>query len=295
MQTQPSQPELVVTGIGDDAAVLSFDSNIVVATDAIADGTHFDMEVDSLEKIGHKALAVNLSDLAAMGAKPKAALVTFQLPKSFELHDAQRLFAGIRTLAKRFDVQVVGGDTNCWNGKLQIGITVIGIPYGSDIWKMSSARDQDVILVSGTFGGSIKKKHLEFEPRLELARHLAENYFLHAVTDASDSLSLDLYSMARASGLGFEIELESIPVSNDAIELARTNNDNLTALDHALYDGEDFELIICASNEQADRMIKDDLMPVALTRIGRMTKSKEILARHADGTLCPLVVKGYCH
>jgi thiamine-monophosphate kinase len=251
--------------------------------------------MDSLERIGHKALAVNLSDLAAMGARPKAALVTFQLPDCFELQDAQRLFSGIRALANRFDIQIVGGDTNRWKGKLQIGITVIGTPYGSHTWKMSGARDRDVVLVSGTFGGSILGKHLDFEPRLELARHLAENYFPHAVTDASDLLSLDLFSMARASGLGFEIDLGAIPVSKDAIESAQNNDDNLTALDHALYDGEDFELIICASDEQANLMMKDDLMPVALARIGRMTESNEILARHADGSLSPLVVKGYCH
>ena len=134
LQSQTSTPASVLVGIGNDAAVQTTDPNrlsIVTATDTIAEGTHFEQKSTPLELIGRKSLAVNLSDIAAMGAKPESALLTFMLPDDLGLKDAQTIFHGIEKLADQHGVSIVGGDTNTWSGPLVIGATVIGsLPTG---------------------------------------------------------------------------------------------------------------------------------------------------------------------
>ncbi len=138
-QRNNKSSQSVPIGIGDDAAVITPDSGpLVIASDSIADGTHFDARIHALRKIGRKAVAVNLSDVAAMGAKPLYATLSFLLPRTFSVEQAQELFLGAAELAEEFGVQIIGGDTNSWPGKLVVGATLIG-QVDHATWQMSGA------------------------------------------------------------------------------------------------------------------------------------------------------------
>ncbi len=285
----------VEIGIGDDAAVIQCPGPLVVATDTIADGTHFDMEQHDLTLIGHKAIAVNLSDIAAMGARPFAATINLNCPQDFDLGQAKRLIGGIADTAQKFDTVLIGGDTNRWDGPLVITITVLGRRFAdqhNEFWRKDSAHSNDVILVSGDFGGSISGKHLQFEPRIELARYLVAHYSVSACTDVSDSLAMDLSELASASRLGFNLRASDIPISQAA---AAAQDSKMTNLQHALYDGEDFELIIAMRPAHAAKAVADPLMPVALTAIGNFNETGKFQMVHSDSLYEELTIRGYEH
>ena len=293
-----TEADLVSLGLGDDAAVIDWPaSGLVVSTDTISDGTHFQVEHHDLEWIGHKAISVSLSDLAAMGAQPVFALVNFTCPAHFELDQLKRLFDGMWQTAHEFGVAIVGGDTNRWDGRLVIGSTVFGGKTASavsDFWKMENGKPGDQVFVSGQLGGSILGKHIEFKPQVALARALANTYHIDAATDITDSLALDLFSLARKSNCGFRIEADAIPVANAARQLEKTSGQN--AIEHALYDGEDFELILCVSNTIANDILTDQRLSQQLTRIGELTEQREFLIRWApDENWKTLPIKGFEH
>jgi len=288
----------VILGPGDDGAVLGCDQDrsIVIATDTIAQGTHFDLEVHSLESVGRKALAVNLSDIAAMGSNPEFAVLNFMLPSNFGLVEAKAIFRGASQLAEQFGVAIVGGDSNRWDGKLVVGATVLGSRATSETgWSIAGAKPGHAILVTGEFGGSITGRHMTFEPRVDLANHLASNYQIAGATDASDSLSLDLNAMllASSSPLGANLDLDAIPIASAVQE-----PDPSKRLNHALTDGEDFELILSVSAEQADLILADQWIlqnSVTLTRIGTFTDQHNQIRAIVDGETITISPKGYVH
>ncbi len=149
-----------------------------------------------------EALAVNLSDLAAMAARPLAAVIALALPRHDALRIAQELYEGLLPLAERYGVAIAGGDTNSWDAPLAVAITLLGTPGPRGPLLRSGARPGDRILVTGAFGGSILDRHFDFEPRVHEALLLASRYDLHAGIDVSDGLSLDLSRLAAASGCG---------------------------------------------------------------------------------------------
>ena len=271
--------------------------DLVVATDSIADGTHFQLPTHSLAQVGHKAIAVNLSDFAAMGAKPVAATLNFTCPKSFGLVELKELFTGIANTAEQFGVQIIGGDTNRWDGRLVVGVTVFGSKYPGttdDFWRMSGAKAKDAILVTGALGGSIAGKHIDFQPRLNVSKYLIENYKVNAATDITDSLSIDLAAVALKSNCGFELMGKRIPISEDATSLARESGK--TPLEHALYDGEDFELILCVDEAEAGRILADKNCECTFTKIGMMNSSGKFTITNADGGgTTELKVEGFIH
>jgi thiamine-monophosphate kinase len=241
-------PEL---GIGDDAAVLKWNiasipssllPQIVLTTDALGDGTHFKLSEHAPRRIGRKAAAVNLSDIAAMGAKANSLLVSFTLPRSASANLARELFEGICEMAEQFGVSIAGGDTNCWDGPLNICITAVGEVQGNEVWRRSGAKPGDLAVVTGPVGGSILGKHLDFTPRLDLSEKLAGKGLVHAATDVSDGLALDLHHLGTDSRMGVIVDLEKIPISEAAQKLAQSTGK--TPLQHALGDGEDFELLL---------------------------------------------------
>lgn len=241
-------PEL---GIGDDAAILKWGTpeisgatgtQIVVTTDALGDGTHFRLSEHAPRRIGRKAAAVNLSDIAAMGAKATSLLVSFTLPRNATSQLARELFEGICEIAEHFQVSISGGDTNCWDGPLNICITAIGEVRNNEVWRRGGAKAGDLAVVTGPVGGSILGKHLDFLPRLDLAERLSGKGLVHAATDVSDGLALDLHHLGTDSRIGVIVDLEKIPISPAAQELAK--NTGKTPLQHALGDGEDFELLL---------------------------------------------------
>lgn len=285
----------VLLGIGDDAAVFeSGKKPLVIACDSIAQGTHFDLNHHSLCDIGRKAIAVNLSDLAAMGATPLVATLSFQIPRSFSLDEVKEIFLGAEDLANQFDLEIVGGDTNSWDGGLVVGATLVGRAESS-FWKMSGAQAGDDIVVTGDFGGSILGHHLKFQPCCELATKLANDYKINGATDVSDSLALDLSRLASASGCGAEVVLAKVPVSEAARVLSARENNNRTALDHALYDGEDFQLILAVPPDVTERLLKDNTINRDLTVIGKFTERLGLIGVTNDGSSKQIDAKGYWH
>lgn len=282
--------ELVV-GIGDDAAVWDWPSGLlVVTTDTLCDGVHFRTELQPLEAIGRKALAVSLSDIAAMGARPVAALVSLVLPNSFSLHEAARLTKGLKELADQYKVSLIGGDTNRWPQGLVIGTTVFG--RCQNPWRLSGAKAGDLLITTGSFGGSIHGHHLDFTPRCEIANRLAETYIINAATDVSDSFLIDLQAICEASNVGAVVGRKNFPISEVCLS---SYSDQRVALDHALTDGEDFELLLAIAPDVWTAINQDEFLRGALQRIGEFTSEPGIFLSDDDGSRSELKVAGYEH
>lgn len=297
-ETQKRPHPNLILGIGDDAAIVDHQDGLaVISSDMLADGVHFVVGQTPLELIGRKSLAVNLSDLAAMAARPVCAVVSLMVPKTMGIKDTKKIATGMLQLAQQYGVAIVGGDTNRWDGPLVINVAITGMveavtPPASS-WRLDGAKVDDVILVSGDFGHSIKEKHLTFTPRVALALLLRDKYYVHAATDITDSLSLDLASIANQSGLGMELDSSSIPISEDAS--AEYKNDPAAALKSALYDGEDFELAVVVDSETAKRIVEDQALPCKMTAVGKMTQDKKFVLNDQSGTPVALEIKGYEH
>jgi thiamine-monophosphate kinase len=284
-------------GIADDAALLRLagGAQCVVTADMLTDGVDFLLDEIDARRAGRKALAVNLSDLAAMAARPLAAIVTLAVPRAGGLELAKALYEGLLPLAERYGVAIAGGDTNSWDGKLVISVTLIGevTPVGPLL--RSGAKPGDAILVTGRFGGSRLGHHLDFEPRVNEALWLAERCELHAGIDTSDGLSLDLARVAAASGCGAAVELDRVPVAEAAGRWAVQLGDGSTARDHALSDGEDFELILAVPPGEAARLVAGRPLACGLTEIGRFVAEPGLWQVDAAGKRQPLVARGYEH
>jgi len=289
-------PQLRV-GPGDDAAVLALRhrSECVVSTDLLTDGVDFRLASTSPARVGRKALAVNLSDLAAMAARPVAAVVSLALPRQGALPLAVEIYTGMLPLAERFDVAIAGGDTNTWDGGLVISVTVIGQLTDRGALLRCGARPDDCILVTGDFGGSIRGKHFDFEPRVREALQLMAEYDLHAAIDVSDGLSLDLARLAEASKCGASLELDAVPVADAAYELASELSDGKSARDHALADGEDFELLLAVPPVEAERIVNDQPLDTTVTRVGTFIQEPGLWSVEVDGKRRPEKPRGFEH
>lgn len=287
----------IAVGIGDDAAVLNCDSNsqIVVTTDMLMEGVDFQDVLTKARLIGRKSLAVNLSDLAAMASRPLAAFVAVALPRTHGRKIAEEVLSGIEELAAEFEISIAGGDTNSWDGPLVVCITALGQVTSRGPLLRSGARPGDHLVVTGKLGGSILGHHFEFVPRVQPALWAHENFALHAGLDLSDGLSLDLARMAEASGCAAVIELSSIPISEDAQRLTDLRQDGVSPIEHALHDGEDFELLLAVPADDADKLTGTPYGDLPFTRIGRMVPGTGVFQIHPDGRQVPLLPGGYEH
>jgi len=236
----------VPIGIGDDMALVRLDSPLVAITaDMLLDGVHFDTQQQSYELIGRKAIACSLSDCAGMVCSPRAATASIALNRDMAMADVQRMYEGMAKVAGQYRCAIVGGDTTSWDGRLAIDVAMLAEPMAArGPVRRSTAQVGDTIFVSGPLGGSLLGRHLTFEPRLALAERLAGEPGLHAMMDLSDGLAMDLHRLCTASGCDAELRREQLEtVISDA---ARTiaQQDGRPALEHALSDGEDFELLV---------------------------------------------------
>ena len=289
----------VLAGAGDDCAVLDLgipDQLLLFKTDAVVEGVHFSHEA-APEKIGHKALGRCLSDIAAMAGTPVAALVTIALPQGFDVDFVTRIYDGLNLLAEKFGVAVVGGETTTSPGHMLISIALIGtVPRGKQILRVG-AKAGDAIFVTGELGGSIIGRHLEFEPRLEEARWLAEHFSLHAMLDLSDGLAGDLPHLLKAGQIGAEILKSALPISRAAKLRAKGNPSANPAAIAALTDGEDFELLFTVASADAVKLLdawKRKFPKLRLSCIGKITSGDGILIRDHAGSH-KLKGHGYVH
>ncbi len=287
---------LVRLGIGDDAAVLGTAGlpDTVLTVDLLTEGVDFRLAEATPPRIGRKALAVNLSDLAAMASQPLAAVVALALPRQGGFELALGLYEGMIPLAEQFGLAIAGGDTNSYDGPLVVSVSLVGTLTEAGPLTRSGARPGDRILVTGAFGGSILGRHFDFTPRVHEALHLVRRATVHAGIDVSDGLSLDLARLCQESGCGAEVALHRIPIHADAYHLAARLADGSSPLDHALGDGEDFELILAVPPDDSRRLIAEQPLPVPLTDIGRFVETPGLWEYGAAGTR-PLVARGYEH
>jgi thiamine-monophosphate kinase len=292
----PPHP-LLRLGPGDDAAVLNMAGidQCVVTVDMLTDHVDFELgEVDP-RRVGRKCLAANLSDLAAMASKPLAGVIALALPRQGGMDLAVALYEGMLPLADRYELAIAGGDTNSWDGPLAVGITLLGEVTDRGPLRRGGAKPGDRIVVTGSFGGSILGRHLDFEPRVSEALTLHSRYELHAGIDASDGLSLDLAHLLEESHCGAVLRADAVPLAEDARRLAAKLADGSSALDHALGDGEDFELILAVPPREAGRMIAQQPLDVPVCEIGEFVAEPGLWIQDADGLRRPLTPRGWQH
>jgi thiamine-monophosphate kinase len=294
----PTNPGVVV-GAGDDCAVLDFglpEKLLLFKTDAVIEGFHFTKETPP-EKIGRKALARCLSDIAAMAGTPTAALVTVALPEKFEPEFIGKIYDGLNALAREHGVAIVGGETTTNPGCILISVALLGFVPRGKVALRSGAKVGDVVFVTGELGGSLAEKHLEFEPRLAEARWLAEHFPVHAMIDLSDGLAGDLPRLLKAGGVGAELLQAAIPISRAARLRARKSSTAKPAFAAALTDGEDFELLFVVAGRDAVKLLdawKKQFPKLKLSCVGKIVAGEGVLIRGKSGSHT-LAANGYVH
>ncbi len=289
----------VVTGPGDDCAVLDLglpEGLVLFKTDAVVEGVHFTAETPP-EKIGHKALARCLSDIAAMAGTPVAALITLALPREFDAARIEKIYAGMGALARRCEVAIVGGETTVSPERMMISVALLGTVTRGKCVLRSGALAGDAIFVTGELGGSLAGRHLDFEPRLAESRWLAEHFSLHAMIDLSDGLAGDLRHVLKASRVGAELMTSAIPVSRSARLAAKAGDAVKPPLLAALTDGEDFELLFTVAAKDSVPLLdawKQQFPGVKLSCIGKIIEREGLSIRDKQGVR-PLEAHGYTH
>ena len=289
-QRAVSAPNLQL-GIGDDCAVWQpSGSPLLFTTDVLMEDVDFQVDETTPQLIGRKAMAVNLSDIAAMAGRPLAALVGVALPKSRGFEFAKQLHEGMQSLAEEFGVAIIGGDTNTWDGLLVISVTLIGEATERGPVRRSGAKAGDWLFVTGPLGGSILGHHLTFTPRIREALKLHRLVDLHAMIDLSDGVAADLLHLLDESRVGATLIEDALPISEAAHRMA----DNRSPLEHALSDGEDFELLFAVSPSDGTKLLSATSNATA-TRIGEIESPLGCRVRMADGSLRDLPRGGWEH
>lgn len=300
----------VRVGIGDDAAVLAPappGRDCVVTTDWLIEGVHFRRDTHPARAVGWKALARSLSDLAAMAAEPRYAIVALAAPPATSSRWVDGFFAGVKALARRHGVALVGGDLSS-APQIAVDVQALGEVERGRAVRRAGARPGDVLFVSGTLGLShlglaalrrgraaefrrAVRFHLYPQPRLRLARALGRRR-VTAMIDASDGLSTDLAHLSEASGAGARLWREKIPVVR--LTLAEEKRLGVIAWELAVNGGEDYELLFTLPKRRAARLPKR-LAGVKLTAIGEITRRRGLRVADAQGRERPLAVRGWDH
>jgi thiamine-monophosphate kinase len=257
-------PDNVEMGIGDDTAVLRLPGAgyLLFTTDMMVEGIHFSLAYGTLRQVGIKAMAANVSDIAAMGGRPTQAVVSVALPSRLKVADVEDLYRGLREASREYGLNVVGGDTVRNPERLIINVAMLGdVPAGRAVYR-SGARPGDLVFVSGTVGKAAaglqvcrqpevnwpagpaafaRRAHLEPGARLELGLALAAGNWATSLNDISDGLASEVHEICRASGVGCRVRRADLPLAPETREIAaRAGAD---ALEWALFGGEDFELV----------------------------------------------------
>jgi thiamine-monophosphate kinase len=288
-------------GIGDDMAQMALDggASVLITTDMLLDGVHFDLRTATLEQVGYKSMAASLSDCAAMATIPLCAVCAVGLPKGFGELQLKEFYAGLIRAGRMFDCELIGGDITAWKettGRLAVNVTMLSKPSGYHLpVRRNGAKPGDYICVSGPLGGSLAGKHLSFTPRVRLALEMTKVARIHAMMDLSDGLSTDLNRICTQSKVGAMLDAAAIPIS----DAARQSKDGLKPiLQAAMNDGEDFELLFTVSPEMWVRL-NDGLKPIlregAICKIGRITDTGRMEMTMPDGNIVPVEPKGFDH
>ncbi|MBI2603033.1 MAG: thiamine-monophosphate kinase [Deltaproteobacteria bacterium] len=290
-QIKKSFPNLLV-GIGDDAAVYkhTVGSFGLFATDMLVEGIHFESNADP-ELVGRKALAVNLSDIAAMGGKPTFAVIALAIPPSKGAEYGLKVMEGIRKLADEFQVCICGGDTVRSNTETSVAVSVLGEAAEQSPLLRNGAKPGDAIAVTGSLGGSLASgKHLSFTPRVKEGLLLNKHFKIHSMIDLSDGLVSDLKHILVESKCGALLFPDKIPISAAIIHHAWKDR-----LRMALCDGEDFELLFTLPAGEAEKLTAKQAFDCPVTIIGTVQKERGLFWQREDAELEPILWKGYEH
>jgi thiamine-monophosphate kinase len=276
---------------GDDAALVeSPTGGLLTTVDMLLEGVHFTFNEATPRQIGHKAINVNFSDIAAMAGTPLFALLAVGLPTGSTDELAEGLFNGLKEAADRFNVAIIGGDTNSSRSGVVVSVTVLGTPHPKGVLKRSGAKPGDAVMVTGKLGYSRLGKHLSFAPRIIEAQRLHERFRLTAMMDVSDGLGGDIFHLTGESKVGAVIDADAVPITEGAA-------DDRSPLMHALSDGEDFELLFTTPPDDAQRILNEQPLAdlgVPITRIGVITEETGVrLRRGSDDS--KLERSGYVH
>jgi thiamine-monophosphate kinase len=307
-----SMPSWVVVGPGDDAAVIAPERGMlqVVTTDAQVEGVHFDRRFVPPAAIGHRAVAVNLSDLAAMGARPRAALLSLMLPDTLEVDCLDRLVDGGLALAEAHGMTLVGGNITRSPGPLVVDVTAIGSVRPRRILTRSGARPGDEVHVTGSVGeaavglrrlqtaaagsppapgqvselpSGCERRYLYPEPRVRMGALLGRNRVASSCMDASDGLADALRQLAQASGVGIEVDAAALPIG----AAARTFFEEAGAdpVRAALAGGDDYELVFTVRPRNRGRLrgVRQQAGHLPITRIGVVTADPRLCVRGEHG------------
>lgn len=286
-ENTPEHPAVKIP-IGDDMAAIDIASSLaVLKIDQCLDLVHVDSRIHTPQEIGRKAVNRCLSDCAAMACMPAAILLSVALPDHVTANFAQQLYLGCRSAADAFHCPIVGGDTGVWDQRLAITVAAVGRQIGPLI-RRGGGKPGDLICVSGPLGGSILGRHMTFTPRIELAQQLAMRVDIHAMMDLSDGLLADLPRLCKASNTGALVYLPHVPVHDDAGKLAAQTGKR--PVDHALGDGEDYELLLTLSPQDAERAFD-----LGITAIGMLTAEPGLWIVEESGGRHPWPHGGYEH
>lgn len=256
--------ESVIAGPGDDCAVVHgarAGELSLLKTDAIVEGVHFTAETNA-KWVGRKALARVISDFAAMGGTPRHAMITLIAPPETAVKRVMDIYAGLRGIAEAHGVNIVGGETSRGR-QLVLSVSMTGTVPARRWISRAAAKAGDILLVSGRLGGTLRGKHLRFEPRLKEGQWLARHFPIHAMMDLSDGLAKDLPRLAAASGLEYEVNLKALPRARGC------------TVEQAWGDGEDYELLLAVPPRVAQRLVgewKEAFPKLELTEIGSLVK-----------------------
>jgi thiamine-monophosphate kinase len=311
------RPANVIKAIGDDAAAFTVDSDRVslITTDLLVERIHFLRKTISGFDLGYKSLAVNLSDIAAMGGEAREALVSIGIPQQCPLDYIEALYDGMKRIAAKFDVNILGGDTTSSKIDLLINVVVVGTVAKEKLLCRDTAQPGDIIFSTGYLGDSkaglhlilnnipvdseelqiLYKAHVLPEPHLDEGHFLANQPGTHAAIDTSDGLSSDLGHITAQSSVGATIYADMIPVSNSLKKFC--DQFGFDPVDFALSGGEDYTLLCTASREKAEDIVQGFKRKFnrQLFRIGEIIDSRRLEIIYNDGTSKPIIPSGWDH
>lgn len=311
------RPEGVVRAIGDDAAAFatSADQVTLLTTDLLVERVHFLREAISGVDLGHKALAVNLSDIAAMGGSPREAFVSIAIPADCSLAYLEAIYAGMTDLARAHNVNILGGDTTASKGDLIINVALTGSVPEAELLRRDGARPGDLLVITGQIGesraglhlilnqiqadtpglGRLLGAHLHPKPHLREGRFLATSGAVHAAMDVSDGLANDLAHILNQSGVGARLHADQLPISKDLKTFCDVFE--LDPVQFALAGGEDYVLLCTVDPENAAGLMSDyqETIGAPLTVIGEITAKGGAEVVAVDGRRTSLEASGWEH
>lgn len=277
-----------IIGIGDDCAVIEYtkDFYFILTTDCLVENVHFEREKYSWYHVGKKAICVNLSDIIAMGGIPKYALISLGLPK-VDFQIIKELTRGIKELSRKYRIEIIGG--NLTKSKVFfIDIFMVGIVEKKYLKTRDGAKIGDFIYVTGSLGASQIKKIYNLKPPLFEIRKLIEKYKITSMIDISDGLSSDLIRIAESSNVGFKIYLEKLPVSSEAKKISESE---IEAINHALNDGEDYEILFTVDKKEK---IPAKIGNLKITKIGEIIEEKKYIGIYKEKVI-EIKDRGFSH